>query len=119
KPEFNQVYDAVIVDEAHYTKGRHTSWATATNEIASKSGYLLEMTGTPMPNWAHELFHPLQAIFPADAKRGRKFGSYWRWVNEWFNTSPSRHNPKAIDIGDLAACRPRCFKRPPSDPCEH
>src|SRR5690606_29906854 len=47
KPEFNQVYDAVIVDEAHYTKGRHTSWATATNEIASKSGYLLEMTGTP------------------------------------------------------------------------
>lgn len=118
-PEYLRGWDAVIVDEAHYTKGRKTSWATATNQIAKGAGSLLEMTGTPMPNWAHELFMILQAIFPEKAVPGKELGSYWRWVEDWFMTSPNRHNAKATDVGDLAACRLSCMNRPPWDPCEH
>lgn len=112
-------FDAVVIDEAHYTKGRKTSWAVAANEIATRSDFLLEMTGTPMPNWAHELFMILQAVFPEKAVRGRELGSYWRWVEEWFATKASRYNPQAKDIGDLAACRVRCMSRPAWDPCDH
>ena len=119
RPEYLAGFDAVVVDEAHYTKGRKTSWTQAVEEIAKNSGSVLEMTGTPMPNWAHELFTLLRVVFPDEAKRGGKFGSYWRWAEEWFVVTPSRHNAHSRDVGDLAACRIACLQRPAWDPCDH
>jgi len=80
RPEFQGHWDAIIVDEAHYTKGRSTSWTWAVEQLAKNSDYVLQMTGTPMPNWAHELFTLLRVIWPDEAKGGGRFGSYWRWV---------------------------------------
>ncbi|QXJ40736.1 helicase [Curtobacterium phage Parvaparticeps] len=119
RPEYEGHWDAVIVDEAHYTKGRKTSWTSAVAQVADHSDSVLEMTGTPMPNWAHELFTMLQVIRPEDAVRGGPLGSYWRWIGEWFKVSPSRHNPQARIIGDLLACNALCDLRSPIDPCEH
>jgi SNF2 family DNA or RNA helicase len=119
RPEFQGDWDALVVDEAHYTKGRHTSWTGAVEQIASRSGAVLEMTGTPMPNWAHELYTLLRVMDPEEARRGNRLGSYWRWVAEWFEVTPSRHNPQAREIGDLKACYPECLERPANNPCEH
>lgn len=120
RPEFLRDWDAVVVDEAHYTKGRKTSWTAATETITKRADAVMEMTGTPIPNWAHEMFTMLRAIFPEEASPGKRFGGYWRWVEEWFVTRPSAHgNAYSKDIGDLLACRLACMQRPAHDPCEH
>lgn len=121
RDEFKGKWDALIVDEAHYTKGRSTSWTWAVEEIAKNSGSLLELTGTPMPNWAHELFTILRALHPLEAKPGGRFGSYHRWVDQWFFQTPNHFNPKAKDIHGLLACGTRrgCLDRPANDPCQH
>jgi SNF2 family DNA or RNA helicase len=115
-------WDAVIVDEAHYTKGRSTSWTWAVEEISKRAGGVLEMTGTPMPNWAHELYTMLRVIWPEEAKRGTgEFGGYNRWVDKWFIRVPNKFNPRAMDIGGLKACGydRTCVDRPANDPCVH
>lgn len=122
RPEYDKVYDAVIVDEAHYIKGRGTSWTWAVEELGKRADSVLLLTGTPMPNWAHELFMLCRVINPEEAKKNRQFGSYWRWAEEWFRVLPSVYGgDNARDIGGLLACGTRlaCSSRPPTDPCEH
>lgn len=119
RPEYQGRWDAVIVDEAHYTKGRKTSWTWAVEEIAKKSDAVLEMTGTPMPNWANELFTLLRVIWPAEARPGGLYGSFWRWAGEWFKVSPSPFSSTGQVIGGLRGCSAECARRSPLDPCEH
>jgi SNF2 family DNA or RNA helicase len=119
RPEFQGHWDAIIVDEAHYTKGRSTSWTWAVEQLAKNANYVLQMTGTPMPNWAHELFTLLRVIWPDEAKGGGRFGSYWRWVEEWFKVSPSPFSQTGQVIGDLKACTWACRDSDQWNPCEH
>ncbi len=106
RPEFKGHWDTVILDEAEYIKGRSTHWTKATLKLSADRIYAA--TGTPVPNWAHELFTLLQLLHPSEAKPGGRFGSYWRWVNEWFVVTPSRWDQHARDIGTLKACGPKC-----------
>jgi SNF2 family DNA or RNA helicase len=78
RPEWRKHWDTVIFDEAHYLKGRDTKWAKAGLKIQGDRVWLA--TGTPIPNWANELFMLAQSLHPGD----RRFTSYWRWVQEWF-----------------------------------
>lgn len=119
RPEVKGRWDAMIVDEAHYTKGRKTTWTWATHQLAKNSGSLLEMTGTPVSNWAHELFTVIRAIFPEKASPGKEFGAYWKWVHRWFNVEPSFFNPKAMIIGGLSACTEVCATFDANNPCSH
>lgn len=119
RPEYQQQFDAVIVDEAHYTKGRKTSWTWAVEQIANRSDMVIEMTGTPIPNWAHELFTILRVINPDEQKPGRKYGSFWRWAGEWFDTSPTMWSNGKPSLGEMKRCYPECYERPPDDPCDH
>lgn len=99
KPQFRRHWGTVILDESHYLKGRKTSWTNALKKIDAGRIYLA--TGTPIPNWAHEAFTTLQFLWPDEAKPGETFGSYWRWVNDWFEVSDSFYNPMAKEIGSL------------------
>lgn len=120
KEEYRRDWGTLILDEAHYVKGRKTSWTEATLELAKTAEQVFLATGTAIPNWADELFVPLQLLFPEEAKPGGRFGSYWRWVGEWFDVSPSRFGGAgARDVGDLRACAPACLQRPATDPCDH
>ena len=119
RDEYRGHWDAIVVDEAHYTKGRKTSWTWAVEELSKNSDHVLEMTGTPMPNWAHELFTMLRVIWPGEARGGGLYGSYWRWVHEWFDTSPSPFSTHASVIGGLKKCTLSCLRRPSHDPCSH
>lgn len=119
KPEYLRRWQTVIVDEAHYVKGRNTSWTGAVNQIARGSDQLYLATGTPIANWAHELWTLLRMLRPDQAAPGKELGSYWRWVESWFLVTPSRYNAEARDISDLKACRIECLQRPAHDPCQH
>lgn len=101
KPEYRRRWGTVICDESHYTKGRKTSWTAGVEKLAKYTDDLKQATGTPIPNWAHEAYTSLRLLHPEDAKPGGDLGSYWRWVNEWFEVSESFFNPQAKEIGDL------------------
>lgn len=124
KPEYRGHWDTVILDEAHYIKGRKTTWTKVLRPLAKAAGRVVLATGTPVPNWAHELFTALQIMYPEDAKPGGRFGSYWRWVETWFDCGVEKIYVKGKEIekqyiGDLAACVPACADFPPTAPCEH
>lgn len=120
RPEFKGPWDALIVDEAHYTKNSKTNWTESIENLARDAGYVVELTGTPVTHWAHDLFPMLRVMHPQEAKPGREFGSYWRWAGQWFDIQPGRFGgPNARVIGDLKSCSRPCFDRPAHDPCEH
>lgn len=119
RPEYKGHWDAVIVDEAHYIKGRDSKWTWAVDQLSKNSDNLLMLTGTPIPNWAHEVFTLLRALEPEEAHPGRKYGSFWRWAGEWFDCSPTRFSNGNPVVGDLLECTPRCLQRNANDPCEH
>lgn len=119
--------DTLIVDEAHYCKGRNTSWTWAVEQIARSARRVYLLTGTPIVNWAPELFSLLRLLFPDECAPGKEFGSYWRWVAKWFEvektekrkTRDGRTMEAHRTIGDLRACEKECLARPAWDPCEH
>lgn len=112
-------WDALVVDEAHYVKGRNTSWTWATEQIAKSSGDTLLMTGTPIPNWAHEVWSLLRLLRPEQAHPGKPLGSFWRWAGAWFDTNPTRFSNGNPVVGEMLACTPACLKLPPTAPCDH
>lgn len=126
KPEVKGKWDAVVFDEAHFLKGRDTFVTWSALQIARKSEYYLAMTGTPFPNWAPEIFKILQMIHPEEGKRGHEeLGSFWRWADYWFDTSPNRFSGNNKVVGEMRGCSrtpsqlKECLARPPADPCEH
>lgn len=124
RPEIDQRWDTVILDEAHYLKGRKTSWTRALRPVLKRAGRVIIATGTPIPNWSQELFEPLQVLWPERAKPGGDLGSYWRWAERWFDTEPEivYRQGKQLEVphvGGLLACTPECAEREPLDPCDH
>lgn len=111
KPEWAGPWDTVICDEAHYLKGRKTNWTEAVSRINTERLYLL--TGTAIPNWAHEIYMLLRLCHPGD----RRFSSYWRWIAQWFHINQvSRRGHMVREIGGLLACGPACDQL---EGCEH
>lgn len=104
RPEFLQDFDTLICDESHYLKSRKTHWTKGAQTLAARCSRVMLATGTPIPNWAHELFTTLQLLFPEEAHPGGEFGSYWRWIKKWFSTWKPPYAPKSIEIGGLKGC---------------
>jgi SNF2 family DNA or RNA helicase len=118
-PELDRRWGSQIYDEAHYLKGRSTSWTKAAQRLARLTDQVHLATGTPMPNWAHELFVPLQLLYPEKTRPKGELASYWRWAGEWFDTSPTRWSNGLPSVGRLLGCDRGCERRPPTDPCTH
>jgi SNF2 family DNA or RNA helicase len=98
RAEYAGEWGTVIFDEAHYLKNRKTNWTLAAKKIKTERMYLL--TGTPIPNWAHEAYMLLLLTNPGDSR----FTSYWRWIGEWFevdNVVVNRAGRTAQKIGSL------------------
>lgn len=119
RPDWKGHWDAVIVDEAHYIKGRDTTWTWAVDKLAKNADNLILLTGTPIPNWAHEVFTLLRTIYPEQAHPGKDLGSFWRWAEKWFDCEPNPFNPHAKVLREMSACKPACLLRDAYDPCEH
>jgi SNF2 family DNA or RNA helicase len=118
-PEIDRQWGTIILDESHYIKNAKAKRTQVIRKLAKLTDRLYLATGTPIPNWPHEIFTSLQMIWPEKARGGAEFGSYWRWVDEWFKTTPSRFNQFGVDIHGLRACNPTCANRNALDPCDH
>jgi SNF2 family DNA or RNA helicase len=90
--ELKGPWDTVICDEAHYLKGRKTKWTLATEKV--RTDRLFMLTGTPMPNWGHEIYMFLRLMHPGD----RRFSSYWRWVQNWFLLGYNHHSGRDTEV---------------------
>lgn len=124
RPELVRDWDTVILDEAHYLKGRKTSWTVALRPILKRAKRVIYLSGTPVPNWAQELFEVVQGLWPEKARPGGELGSYWRWAESWFDTEPEvvyrqGKQTEVPHIGGLLACQSSCYERSPLDPCVH
>lgn len=97
KPEYRKRWASVRLDEAHYIKGRKTSWSNALMKLDSDD--IKSATGTPIPNWAQEAYMLLKLLWPEKAKAGQDLGSYWRWAKEWFVVEKDFFG--AMQVGDL------------------
>lgn len=73
-------WDTIIADEGHYLKNPRTNWTKVVRKMKSERFYL--GTGTPLPNWAHEIFTILRFLYPGD----KRFTNYQRWLTEYFKT---------------------------------
>lgn len=107
RPEYQGHWDTVILDEAHYIKGRKTSWTKAVLQLDADR--VFPATGTPIPNWAYELFTTLQLLNPSEARSGRRLGSYWRWASQYFQVGATRYSPMAV--GDPIDDSPEGWER--------
>lgn len=112
-------WDTVILDEAHYAKNQKANRTAAIKQLRKLAGAWYMATGTPVPNWTHELFTILQLLWPEHAVPGGKYGSRDRWLREWFFVAPNRFAPNVLDVGSLRHCRPECRNADPAHPCEH
>lgn len=114
-------WDGVILDEAHYIKGRDTNWTWAAKQLGRNCDAVALLTGTPIPNWAHEVFTLLQVLKPEEGKIGHdELGSFWRWAERWFQVTPNYAGGRGSKLaGDLLGCTPKCMRRDADDPCKH
>lgn len=119
RKEWRGHWDAVIVDEAHYIKGRDAKRTWAVKNLARNCDGLLLMTGTPIPNWSHEVFTLLQTIYAEEGKRGNELGSFWRWAEQWFDCKSTGFSEHSREVGDLLECTRSCLLRNADDPCVH
>lgn len=119
KDEFLRTWDTVIVDEAHYLKNIDAKRTRACLRVLKPARRVYLASGSPIPNWASEIFVPLRILNPLEAVPGGKLGSYWRWVEKWFRVTPSPFANSAMDIGKMKGCDKSCDKRSLDDPCEH
>lgn len=119
RPEYNQHWDTIICDEAQLLKGRKTTWVDALKILSRNADRLWMASGTPISNFAPELFAPLQLLYPELSGKGQKLGSFWRWAGTWFHITESQFREHEKIIGDLLHCYPECLDQPAWDPCEH
>lgn len=120
KEEWRGHWDAIILDEAHYIKNTDAKWTWAVKQLSRKCDSMVMLTGTPIPNWAHEAFSLLQMIKPEAAYRGREeLGSFWRWAERWFDVEMGLFSERDKSIVGLLGCTPKCLLRNADDPCVH
>lgn len=78
-----QRWDTVIFDESHYLKNHKAKWTGTAQKLKTDHTFLA--TGTPVPNWAHELFTTIKMLHQDNADQTR-WRSRWRWIETWFQT---------------------------------
>lgn len=119
RKEYRGHWDSVILDEAHTIKSRKAKWTKPIEKLCREAGNVRMLTGTPIKNFAPELFTLLRVLRPEDATGGGELGSYWRWADKWFNVMETEIRIKGgrviktTEVNGLRGCSFAC------EDCEH
>ena len=90
-------WNTLICDEAHHLKGRKSKWTKAA--LGLRSERVVMLTGTPIPNWSHELFILLRILH---GTKNPDYRSYWRFIDTYFSTwVPPWSDGRRREIGGL------------------
>ncbi len=93
----NYFAEGLLVHNCQHIKGHKTTWTQAALKLKSDHTFLL--SGTPIPNWAHELWIPLR-ILHSDDEDQFPWNSRWRWLETWFKLWKPVGQER-IEIGNL------------------
>lgn len=88
---FSKKWDYVIFDEAHRLKGRNTAQSEGAEKLDAEN--IAMLTGSPIPNHPHELWHLLHILYP------RRFRSYWQFVDRFCVTKENFFAPTPDIVG--------------------
>ncbi|MFW6030914.1 MAG: DEAD/DEAH box helicase, partial [Halanaerobiales bacterium] len=88
---FDTKWDVILFDEAHRLKNRKTQQAKGAERL--EADYISMLTGSPIPNHPHELWHLLHILYP------RRFRSYWRFVDRFCVTQDNFFSPVPDIVG--------------------
>lgn len=91
RDEYARRWGTVVFDESHYLKNRQAKWTQAALQLAWQTERLYLVTGTPIPNWAHELHMTLRLLH---AREDRRYTSYWRFIETWFRWWSPPYGPQ-------------------------
>lgn len=90
-------WHTLICDEAHHLKGRKSKWTKAI--LGINSDRLIMLTGTPLPNWAWEIYILLRLLHGVSDPEYR---SFWRFIDTFFSTwIPPWSDGRRREIGGL------------------
>jgi SNF2 family DNA or RNA helicase len=104
----NEQWDAVVLDEAHYIKGRTTARAKACFHMSLGAKYRYILTGTPVANGQLEnyfaewcfLFPKLHRGYPASEVFGtcKDFQDKYCYLDQWYKPYKYKHVDEMQDI---------------------
>jgi SNF2 family DNA or RNA helicase len=122
--EYRGNWNTVIFDEAQRLKGHDTHWTKAAQMLAKRADQVWLLSGTPFPNWAHELWIALRLLRPEDAHPRKPLGNRWNWIEKWFRVGETRGKRGQVlsryhVTGELKACTPECELVETPGGCEH
>jgi SNF2 family DNA or RNA helicase len=90
-------WGTIVYDEAHYLKSRKAKWTKAA--LGLRSERMVMLTGTPIPNWSHELYVLLRLLHGV---KDVDYRSYWRFIETWFTWwNPPWGDGRQREIGGL------------------
>ena len=69
-------WDVLIVDEAHNMKNRKAAQTAGVRMLATQTGTVYLLTGTPILNRVDELWSPLHVLYP------KRYASFWGFVEK-------------------------------------
>lgn len=73
-------WKTIVYDEAQFLKSRKAKWTKAA--LGLKSERLMMLTGTPIPNWAWEIYVLLRLLHGV---KDPEYRSFWRFIETWFS----------------------------------
>lgn len=92
-PLLHMGWDMIVVDEFHLIKNPNAQRAVAVR--AMRPEYIIEMSGTPTPNGIHEIWSPLNYIYPEFCPDIEEFeATYCRYEIKTIKTKKMRKNPE-------------------------
>lgn len=104
-------HPVILCDEATRLKERKVSWHAPMAKLARRADRLHLASGTPVPNFATELWAPLKLI---DSDKP----AYWNWVGEYFDVGHGQYT--AYEVKGLKGCNPFvCGPTNLESSCEH
>ncbi len=109
-------YDSLVTDEDHFTKNPKSKRTQAiygkrcdnVDSISQVCELQWGLTGTPMPNYANELWSTLHAKFPdALEKPNGKTMTYWDFTTRYCKTINNGFGTEIVESKNLADLRDR------------
>ena len=105
-----RAHPVILCDEAVRLKERKVSWNAPMTKLAKRADRLHLASGTPVPNFATELWAPLRLLDPDRP-------AYWPWVRKWFDVAHGQWS--AYEVKGLLGCTPECGAAGLDATCEH